>query len=99
YKEIEDAQSNSPTYLPRKGSEVQPRVRVHQIEIAPMSHVKAAMALRTRFEALRHEWNPTHYQYLVDNWPDGIPEDQLDAIMQELLALSDNVVVSLAVGK
>ncbi|EGP3498023.1 transposase family protein [Salmonella enterica] len=99
YKEIEDAQSNSPVYLPRKGSELQPRVRVHQIEIAPLSHVKAAMALRTRFEALRREWNPTHYQYLVDNWPDGIPEDQLDAVMQELLALSDNVVVSLAAGK
>ncbi|ECO1013535.1 integrase, partial [Salmonella enterica subsp. enterica serovar Newport] len=99
YKEIEDAQHNSPAYLPRKGSELQPRVRVHQIEIAPLNHVKAAMALRTRFDALRREWNPTHYQYLVDNWPDGIPEDQLDAIMQELLALSDNVVVSLAAGK
>lgn len=99
YKEIEDAQHNSPTHLPRKGSEVQPRVRVHQIEIAPMSHVKAAMALRTRFDALRREWNPTHYQHLVDNWPDGVPEEQLDAIMQELLALSDNVVVSLAAGK
>ncbi|EDN2204881.1 integrase [Salmonella enterica] len=99
YKEIEDAQSNSPVYLPRKGSEVQPRVRVHQIEIAPLSHVKAAMALRTRFDALRREWNPTHYQYLVDNWPDGIPEDQLDALMQELLTLSDSVVVSLAAGK
>ncbi|EHE5101060.1 DDE-type integrase/transposase/recombinase [Salmonella enterica] len=99
YKEIEDAQHNSPAYLPRKGSELQPRVRVHQIEIAPMSHVKAAMALRTRFDALRREWNPTHYQYLVDNWPDGIPEDQLDTIMQELLALNDNVVVSLAAGK
>lgn len=99
YKEIEDAQSNSPVYLPRKGSELQPRVRVHQIEIAPLSHVKAAMALRTRFEALRREWNPTHYQYLVDNWPDGIPEDRLDNVMQELLALSDNVVVSLAAGK
>ncbi|HHY0901656.1 TPA: integrase [Salmonella enterica] len=99
YKEIEDAQSNSPVYLPRKGSEVQPRVRVHQIEIAPLSHVKAAMALRTRFEALRREWNPTHYQYLVDNWPDGIPEEQLDNVMRKVLALSDSVVVSLAVGK
>ncbi|EGM5673316.1 transposase family protein [Salmonella enterica] len=99
YKEIEDAQSNSPVYLPRKGSEVQPRVRVHQIEIAPLSHVKAAMALRTRFEALRREWNPTHYQYLVDNWPDGIPEEQLDNVMRKVLALSNSVVVSLAVGK
>ncbi|MGG6116241.1 hypothetical protein ACQSFK_25620 [Salmonella enterica] len=28
-----------------------------------------------------------------------IPEEQLDTIMQELLAMSDSVVVSLAAGK
>lgn len=99
YKEIEEAEHSKVAVLPLRGREVQPAVRVHQIEIAPLSHVKAAMALRTRFEALRREWNPTHYQYLVDNWPDGVPEEQLDAIMQELLAMSDSVVVSLAVGK
>ncbi|HBM0096070.1 TPA: DDE-type integrase/transposase/recombinase [Salmonella enterica subsp. enterica serovar Blitta] len=99
YKEIEEAEHSKVAVLPLRGREVQPAVRVHQIEIAPLSHVKAAMALRTRFEALRREWNPTHYQYLVDHYPDGIPEEQLDAIMQELLALSDSVVVSLAAGK
>ncbi|EEM3071820.1 DDE-type integrase/transposase/recombinase [Salmonella enterica subsp. enterica serovar Java] len=86
-----------PDYMPVKGED-SPLTR-RQMDIPPMSHVKAAMALRTRFDALRREWNPTHYQYLVNNWPDGIPEDQLDTIMQELLALSDNVVVSLAAGK
>lgn len=86
-----------PDYMPVKGEESQLTRR--QLDIPPMSHVKAAMALRTRFEALRREWNPTHYQYLVDHWPDGVPEEQLDAIMQELLTLSDSVVVSLAAGK
>ncbi|EHN5173287.1 DDE-type integrase/transposase/recombinase [Salmonella enterica] len=86
-----------PDYMPVKGED-SPLTR-RQLDIPPMSHVKAAMTLRTLFEALRREWNPTHYQYLVDNWPDGIPEEQLDAVMQELLALSDSVVVSLAVGK
>ncbi|EAW1285936.1 transposase family protein [Salmonella enterica] len=99
YKEIEEAEHSKVAVLPLRGREVQPAVRVHQIEIAPLSHVKAAMALRTRFEALRREWNPTHYQYLVDHYPDGIPEEQLDAVMQELLALSDSIVVSLAAGK
>lgn len=99
YKEIEDADYSKVAHLPFKGKEAQLSVRVHQVEIAPMSHVKAAMALRTRFEALRREWNPTHYQYLVDHYPDGVPEEQLDAIMQELLAISDSVVVSLAAGK
>ncbi|EBN8057049.1 integrase [Salmonella enterica] len=99
YKEIEDADYSKVAHLPFKGKEAQLSVRVHQVEIAPMSHVKAAMALRTRFEALRREWNPTHYQYLVDHYPDGVPEEQLDLIMQELLAMSDSIVVSLAAGK
>lgn len=99
YKEIEDAQCNNLVYLPRKGSEAQPRVRIHQTEAAPLSHVKAAMALQTKLKAQGGKWNPDWYQYLVDHYPDGIPEDQLDTITQELLALSDNVVVSLAAGK
>lgn len=99
YKEIEDAQCNSPVYLPRKGSEAQSRVRVHQTKAAPLSHVKAAMALQTKLKAQGGKWNPGWYQYLVDHYPDGIPEDQLDTITQELLALSDNVVVSLVAGK
>lgn len=99
YKEIEDAQCNSPVYLPRKGSEAQPRVRIHQTEAAPLSHVKAAMALQTKLKAQGGKWNPGWYQYLVDHYPDDIPEHQLDLIMQELLALSDNVVVSLVAGK
>ncbi|ELI0559690.1 DDE-type integrase/transposase/recombinase, partial [Salmonella enterica] len=84
YKEIEDAQCNSPVYLPRKGSEAQPRVRIQQTEAAPLSHVKAAMALQTKLKAQGGKWNPGWYQYLVDHYPDGIPEHQLDLIMQEL---------------
>ncbi|ECX9222996.1 transposase family protein [Salmonella enterica] len=99
YKEIEDAQCNSPVYLPRKGSEAQPRVRIHQTEAAPLSHVKAAMALQTKLKAQGGKWNPDWYQYLADHYPDGIPEHQLDLIMQELLTPGDNVVVSLVAGK
>ncbi|EIM8465259.1 DDE-type integrase/transposase/recombinase [Salmonella enterica] len=99
YKEIEDAQCNSPVYLPRKGSEAQPRVRIHQTEAAPLSHVKAAMALQTKLKAQGGKWNPSWYQYLMDHYPDGIPEHQLDLIMQELLTPGDNVVVSLVAGK
>ncbi|EPC4825620.1 DDE-type integrase/transposase/recombinase, partial [Salmonella enterica] len=58
YKGIEDAQCNSPVYLPRKGSEAQPRVRIHQTEAAPLSHVKAAMALQTKLKAQGGKWNP-----------------------------------------
>ncbi|HAT1685144.1 TPA: transposase family protein [Klebsiella oxytoca] len=86
-----------PDYIPVKGEE-SPLTR-RQLDIPPLTHVQAAMALRTRFSAQGREWNPTHYQYLVEHYPDGIPEEQLDAVMQKLLTLSDNVVVSLAAGK
>lgn len=99
YKEIEDAQSNSPAYLPRKGNEVQPRVRVYQSEATPLTHVQAAMALIARFKAQGQEWNTTHYQHLQQRYPDGVPEEQLDAVSEELLAMNANVVVSLAAGK
>ncbi|EJG5923815.1 DDE-type integrase/transposase/recombinase [Salmonella enterica] len=99
YKEIEDAQSNSPAYLPRKGNEVQPRVRVYQSEATPLTHVQAAMALMARFKAQGQEWNTTHYQHLQQRYPDGVPEEQLDAVSEELLAMNANVVVSLAAGK
>ncbi|EKZ9425953.1 DDE-type integrase/transposase/recombinase [Salmonella enterica] len=99
YKEIEDAQSNSPAYLPRKGNEVQPRVRVYQSEATPRTHVQAAMALIARFKAQGQEWNTTHYEHLQQRYPDGVPEEQLDAVSEELLAMNANVVVSLAAGK
>ncbi|HAT1683681.1 TPA: transposase family protein [Klebsiella oxytoca] len=98
YKEMEDADYQKVTPLPSKGREASVSVRLN-IDIPPLTHVQAAMALRTRFSAQGREWNPTHYQYLVDHYPDGVQEEQLDAIMQKLLTMSDSVVVSLAAGK
>ncbi|EBH2658022.1 transposase family protein [Salmonella enterica] len=95
YKEIEEAGYHKVTSLPSKGREVEIPVRLG-IEVKPLTHVQAAMALRTRLKGQTREWNPTWYPYLVEHYPDGIPEEQLDAILQELLALSDSVVVSLA---
>lgn len=86
-----------PDYLPVKG-EASPMTR-RQLESEPLSHVQAAMALMAKFKAQGNVWNPTHYQYLVDHYPDGIQEDQLDTLMQSLLALSHNNVISLAAGK
>lgn len=99
YKEIEEAGHSKVAVLSLRGREAQPAVRVNRVEIAPLSHVQTAMALRTKLKAQGREWNPGWYQYLMDHYPDGIPEEHLDVVMQELLALSDNVVVSLAAGK
>ncbi|HGB3471647.1 TPA: integrase [Salmonella enterica subsp. diarizonae serovar 61:l,v:z35] len=86
-----------PDYIPVKGED-SPLTR-RQLDILPLTHVQAAMALRTKLKAQGREWNPGWYQYLVDHYPDGIPEEQLDAVTQALLAMSDSVVVSLAAGK
>ncbi|EDS5484504.1 transposase family protein [Salmonella enterica subsp. enterica] len=86
-----------PDYLPVRG-EASPVTR-RQLDIPPLTHVQAAMALITRFKAQGQEWNTTHYQHLQQRYPDGVPEEQLDAVSEELLAMNANVVVSLAAGK
>lgn len=96
YLELE--QADHPAVIPRKGRSADLNVRLH-VEIRPLTHVQAAMALRTKLKAQGREWNPTHYQYLVEHYPDGIPEELLDTVMQALLLMSDNSVISLAAGR
>ncbi|MBE8611501.1 integrase [Morganella morganii] len=99
YKNMEETDYDKVAHLPLKGSKVQPSVRVHQESVSLLSHVQAAMILMAKFKTQGNVWNPTHYQYLVNHYPDGIPEDQLDTLMQHLLALRHNNVINLAVGK
>ncbi|EAP1480028.1 transposase family protein [Salmonella enterica] len=86
-----------PEYMPVKGED-SPLTRRH-LDIPPLTHVQAAMSLRTKLKAQGREWNPGHYQYLVEHYPDGIPEELLDIVMQTLLLMSDTNVISLAAGR
>lgn len=100
YKEIEDAQYSNIAVLPLRGREAQLLVGVPpQHAPEPLSPVKAAMALRPKLQASGREWNATHYQYLVTNYADGIQETHLDDVMQKLLTLGENTVVSLTAGR
>lgn len=81
FQHIEDAQL--PTFMPRKGNELQLNVTVATVEIKPMSHAAAAKALRARMGSA---WTAESMAWLKSNYPDGVLEDQLDAIVQQLQA-------------
>ncbi|MNE33672.1 hypothetical protein D3C80_1273570 [compost metagenome] len=78
YKHIDDAQL--PTFMPRRGT--QHDLVAPTVEIPPLSHVEAAKALRARMG----DWNTERMAWLKTNYPNGVPEEQLDAIVQQLQA-------------
>lgn len=76
YQHIDDAQL--PTFMPRRGTEhglVAPTV-----ELPPLSHVAAAKVLRGKVA----NWSAESLAWLKSNYPDGVPEERLDAIVAEL---------------
>jgi hypothetical protein len=78
YKHIDDTQL--PTFMPRRGT--QHDLVAPTVEIPPLSHVEAAKALRARLGI----WNAERLAWLKTNYPNGVPEEQLDAIVQQLQA-------------
>lgn len=80
YKHIDDA--TLPTYLPRRGTAhdlVAPKV-----ELPPMSLVEAAKQIKPRVESAGAEWTADRFRWLQQRYPDGVPQEQLDAIVAEL---------------
>ncbi|PHR68476.1 hypothetical protein [Alcanivorax sp.] len=65
-----------PDYIPKRGTELDlgdtPRV-----EAVRLTHVQAAKRLANR---MGDRWEPTHFQWLQQRYPDGVQEDQLDDI-------------------
>lgn len=77
YQRIEDAQL--PTFMPRRGT--QHDLVLPTIEIPPLNHIEAAKQLRVR---LGDAWTSESMAWLKENYPNGVPEDQLDAITHQL---------------
>lgn len=73
-------ESNLPTFMPRRGT--QHDLVAPTVEIPPLSHIEAAKALRARMGS----WNAERMAWLKTNYPNGVPEEQLDAIVQQLQA-------------
>lgn len=67
-----------PAFLPRRG-QVSP-VRAMHIEARHLTHVEAAKKLKERLPV----WNAALYQALVQQWPEGITEEELDVAAQKL---------------
>ncbi|MBG6289687.1 transposase family protein [Pseudomonas nitroreducens] len=70
-----------PAYLPKRGTEVETTVTVATVELKPMSHAAAAKVLRARMGA---DWTAESLSWLKSNYPDGVLEEQLDTIVQQL---------------
>ncbi|MCY1291964.1 Integrase core domain protein [compost metagenome] len=78
FNHIDEAQL--PTFMPRRGT--QHDLVAPTVEIPPLSHVEAAKALRARLGS----WSAERLAWLKTNYPNGVPEEQLDAIVQQLQA-------------
>lgn len=77
YKPLDDTQL--PEYLPKRGTDH--GLKAPQVEAVPLSVTQVAMRLRSRMGS---EWKPENFAWLEQRYPDGVKEDQLDEIEQQL---------------
>ena len=70
-----------PTYLPRAATPI--ALPERKVEAKRMSVVAACLAIKAR---LAGAYTPQMYTTVAQQWPDGVPEDQIDALCTSLLA-------------
>jgi hypothetical protein len=68
-----------PAYLPRRGTSL--NVNATTMEHALLSHVESAKLLRPRMANL---WSAETFSWLQQQYPEGVPQEQLEAIEAEL---------------
>jgi len=68
-----------PSYIPKRGRDL--GIDASRREIAPLNHVDAAKQLKA---ALGDAWSADRYAWLVQRFPEGVPQDQIDVIVAEL---------------
>ncbi|HHR0444944.1 TPA: DDE-type integrase/transposase/recombinase [Pseudomonas aeruginosa] len=68
-----------PAYMPRRG--IASPIPEPTVEILPLSHVEAAKLLRG---LMGPAWTAESMAWLKSNYPNGVPEEQIDAIAQQL---------------
>ncbi|MGE4296963.1 MAG: hypothetical protein AB7E47_02945 [Desulfovibrionaceae bacterium] len=83
----------APTYMPRRGRDL--GLDASRREIAPLTHVEAAKSLKA---LLGDAWTAERYGWLVQRYPQGVPQDELDAIAGRLQAKQVHAVPLRAVG-
>lgn len=76
YAELDTEQ---PTFMPRRGQKHS--LEAPKVEVMPLNHAQAAKALRNRMGS---DWTAEHYSWLIEQYPDGVPEDILSEIVSQL---------------
>ncbi|WP_218186371.1 DDE-type integrase/transposase/recombinase [Terasakiispira papahanaumokuakeensis] len=77
YKPLDDARL--PDYMPRRGREH--HLQAPTVVAQPLTHLQAAKVLRKQ---LGDHWQPEHFAWLQRSYPQGIPEDQLAKVAEQL---------------
>lgn len=70
------------TWLPRTG--VEHRVSAPELVSRVLEVDVAALRLASRVRAKGGTWGPAQYAWLAGRWPQGVPEDALEAIADDL---------------
>jgi transposase InsO family protein len=68
-----------PEYLPRRGTEL--GINIPTVELRPLNLIELAKRLQAR---MGDGWQPSHYQWLAQRYPDGAQECVIDSIVAEL---------------
>ena len=68
-----------PTYLPRRGTAHD--LMAPKLELPLLSHVEAAKLLKAK---VGDAWTAERFAWLVQRFPEGVPQDQIDNLAAEL---------------
>ncbi|PAV05496.1 hypothetical protein CBG25_06380 [Arsenophonus sp. ENCA] len=90
---LDNERDTPPIYLPKQGQASPVCAPRFEERLNP---VVVVQRLRARFQAAGKAWRSEFYTTLTQRFPDGIPADQVDALGDELMGQSTEVVVSLA---
>lgn len=80
YKHIDDTQL--PSFMPRRGTEHS--LTALKVAFAPLSHFDAVRSLKPLIESAGGTWSAESLRWLQQRYPDGVPQDQFDTIVQAL---------------
>ncbi|MFD0709363.1 MULTISPECIES: DDE-type integrase/transposase/recombinase [Photorhabdus] len=93
YLDIE--RNDAPTYMPKRGQ----ASTVHSPRIEQlMNPVDVVKILRERFQLHGKTWRGEFYQQIVKRFPNGVPTDQIDELVDEFIGKSTTVVCNIVNG-
>lgn len=83
-----DAAPPVPATLPRRGTDHELVNKTTSVIMPPLTHIQAVKQLKPRFE----HWSSKYYEWVIEQYPTGIPADDLDKVEAALrLAMRPSV--------